>query len=281
MGRSNRYTDAEVRGMLRLARELAEMPSDRDVRTTHMLTGLCGLVGAKGSSSFLARHEVVQRKRKVTVLSGQSEGLQDRSAQEAIQQYLSTMVPTDPLAEPLYSAPGRQVTMGREQIMDRPQWHYSEHFNEVRCAIGIDDCIATKIVLGSGLHVMTVCVHRAPGERPFTRRQWEILDLFHSEMYRLLDVRSAKPMMALSPRMRQVLECMQRGDGPKQIAIKLGLSVYTVRDYVKKLYERFNVSGQRELLGCFVRQPGEAVAEDQAQAGEEVPSGPATTEALQ
>lgn len=264
MGRSNRYTDAEVRGMLRLARELAELPTDRAIRTTHMLQGLCGLVGAKGSSSFLARHDLVERKRKITVLSGQSEGLQERSAQEAIQLYLSTMVPTDPLAEPLYSAPGRQVTMGREQIMNRLDWHYSEHFNEVRCAIGIDDCIATKIVLGAGHHVMTVCVHRAPGERPFTQRQWEVLDLFHSEMHRLLDVRSAKPLMDLSPRMRQVLECMQVGDGAKQIAAKLSLSTHTVRDYIKALYERFNVRGRAELLACFLPAGAAHASDDSA-----------------
>jgi DNA-binding CsgD family transcriptional regulator len=241
--------------MLRLARELAEMPCDPQLRTTHMLENLCGIVGAKGSTSFFARHNFVKRRRKITVLSGLSTGLEDKASQEVLMHYMQTMLPTDPLGEPLYSAPGRQVTMGREQMMNRNQWHDSAHFNEVRRGIGIDDCVATRIVLGRGNHVLTFCLHRASADRPFTRRQWEVLDLFHSEMYRLLDVRSARPMEDLSPRTRQVLQCILAGDSAKQIAAKLNLSVYTVQDYIKALYERFNVSGRGELLACFTN-PG-------------------------
>ncbi|HEV2296121.1 MAG TPA: helix-turn-helix transcriptional regulator [Tepidisphaeraceae bacterium] len=56
----------------------------------------------------------------------------------------------------------------------------------------------------------------------------------------------------LSPRLRQVLECLLRGDGAKQAAARLGLSIHTVNDYVKDLYRRFGVSSRSELLALFV-----------------------------
>jgi DNA-binding CsgD family transcriptional regulator len=240
--------------MLSLARELAELPNDPKLRTRHMLEGLGRMVGAKGGTSFRARHDFVGNKRRVTVLTGQSTGMEDAAAQAVLGRYMATMLPTDPLGEPLYSQPGRQVTMGREQMLNRTLWHRSDHFNEVRRGIGIDDCIATKITLGAGGHVLTFCLHRAMGDIPFTPRQWHLVDLFHSEMRRLLDAPMRQLEAQLSPRMRQVLECMMAGDGAKQIAAKLNLSVHTVRDYIKELYQRFNVSGRGELLACFARQ---------------------------
>ncbi len=254
MGRSNRYTEAEVRRMLNLAREIAELPGDPRLRTRHMLEGLGRMVGAKGGTSFRARHDFIRNKRRITILTGQSTGMEDAAAQDVLGRYMATMLPTDPLGEPLYSRPERQVTMGREQMMNRTLWHNSAHFNEVRRGIGIDDCIATKITLGAGGQVLTFCLHRALGDIPFTPRQWQLVDLFHSEMHRLLDVPLPNLQAQLAPRLRQVLECLRSGDGAKQIAWKLGLSIHTVRGYIKEIYQQFNVSGRGELLAYFTRQ---------------------------
>jgi DNA-binding CsgD family transcriptional regulator len=68
-------------------------------------------------------------------------------------------------------------------------------------------------------------------------------------------VRSPLPPAAakLSPRLRQTLERLLAGDSEKEIAARFGRSRHTIHVYVKKLYERFNVSSRGELLARFVR----------------------------
>jgi DNA-binding CsgD family transcriptional regulator len=57
----------------------------------------------------------------------------------------------------------------------------------------------------------------------------------------------------LSPRMRQTLELLVRGDSERQIALKLKISPHTVHVYVKQLYKRFNANSRGELLSRFIR----------------------------
>lgn len=59
-------------------------------------------------------------------------------------------------------------------------------------------------------------------------------------------------LVTLSPRLRQTLEQLMLGDSEKQVATKLGLSRYTIHDYVKTIYKHFNVRSRGELLAkCF------------------------------
>ena len=92
-------------------------------------------------------------------------------------------------------------------------------------------------LLGAQLH---------PGTAAHTR---------HRERFALLPVSELEP--ALSPRMRQTLQCLLAGDSEKQIAKLLHLSPHTVHVYVKALYERHSVSSRGELLARFIRH-GEA-----------------------
>ncbi|MBX3191741.1 MAG: helix-turn-helix transcriptional regulator [Labilithrix sp.] len=50
------------------------------------------------------------------------------------------------------------------------------------------------------------------------------------------------------PREREVLEWLLTGASQKEIAQQLGLSVHTVRQYVKNLYKRLGVSSRAELM---------------------------------
>lgn len=56
----------------------------------------------------------------------------------------------------------------------------------------------------------------------------------------------------LPPRVRQTLEHLLRGDGEKQIAVKLGLSRHTVHVYIKTLHKHYNVCSRSELLARFI-----------------------------
>ena len=57
---------------------------------------------------------------------------------------------------------------------------------------------------------------------------------------------------ALSPRQREVLRHLLRGDSVKQIAAALNLSQHTVNEYVKDLHRHFGVSSRGELLALFI-----------------------------
>ncbi|MEM6315223.1 MAG: LuxR C-terminal-related transcriptional regulator, partial [Planctomycetota bacterium] len=62
-------------------------------------------------------------------------------------------------------------------------------------------------------------------------------------------------MPELSPRLRETLLLLLRGEGEKQIATALGISPHTVHVHVKNLYKKFDVTTRGELLAKFVRLP--------------------------
>jgi len=58
--------------------------------------------------------------------------------------------------------------------------------------------------------------------------------------------------VSISPRMRDILDCLLTGDSEKQIAGKLHISPHTVHTYVKRLHKTLGVSSRGELLAKFV-----------------------------
>jgi DNA-binding CsgD family transcriptional regulator len=60
---------------------------------------------------------------------------------------------------------------------------------------------------------------------------------------------------SLRPREREVLEHLLGGEAYKTIAIRMGISVHTVHDYVKAIFKEFGVSSKSELLARFNRAP--------------------------
>jgi DNA-binding NarL/FixJ family response regulator len=58
----------------------------------------------------------------------------------------------------------------------------------------------------------------------------------------------------LSPRMKQVLPRLLAGEGEKGIAYALGISVNTVKVYIKAIYAACDVSSRTELSALFISQ---------------------------
>jgi DNA-binding CsgD family transcriptional regulator len=59
----------------------------------------------------------------------------------------------------------------------------------------------------------------------------------------------------MPPRLAQILELLLAGESPKAIARRVGLSLWTVREHVQRLYRRLGVSGRDELMARFVAGP--------------------------
>jgi DNA-binding NarL/FixJ family response regulator len=58
----------------------------------------------------------------------------------------------------------------------------------------------------------------------------------------------------LPPRLRQVLCYLLEGNGDKQIASRMSLSVHTVNGYTKYIYRHFRVKGRAELLARWIQR---------------------------
>lgn len=57
----------------------------------------------------------------------------------------------------------------------------------------------------------------------------------------------------LSPREREVLECLAQGLLYKQISERLGISVDTIRTYIRRIYEKLHVRNRTEAVARFLR----------------------------
>ena len=60
--------------------------------------------------------------------------------------------------------------------------------------------------------------------------------------------------IALSPREREVLDGLAEGQAYKQIADKLGVSIHTVRNYIRRIYEKLHVCSRTEAVAKYLRQ---------------------------
>jgi DNA-binding CsgD family transcriptional regulator len=58
----------------------------------------------------------------------------------------------------------------------------------------------------------------------------------------------------LAPRVRQVLSRILLGEGDKQIAAKLEISIYTVNQYIKELFARYSVRSRAELMSRWLKR---------------------------
>jgi DNA-binding NarL/FixJ family response regulator len=56
----------------------------------------------------------------------------------------------------------------------------------------------------------------------------------------------------LSPREREVLNGLAEGQVYKQIAERLGVSIHTVRNYIRRIYEKLHVQSRTEAVAKFM-----------------------------
>jgi DNA-binding NarL/FixJ family response regulator len=66
--------------------------------------------------------------------------------------------------------------------------------------------------------------------------------------------KSSNEMMDLSAREFEVLEGLAKGQAYKQIADKLGVSVNTVRSYIRRIYEKMHVSSSVEAIVKYLNR---------------------------
>lgn len=99
-------------------------------------------------------------------------------------------------------------------------------------------------------------LHRAPGKAPFTLRELRIAHILYSEVRWLHEVAAPEEdgsaVVGLAPRLQTVMTLLVDGQSAKRIALHLGLSIHTVRGYIKDVYRHFGVSSRTELMHRFM-----------------------------
>jgi len=57
----------------------------------------------------------------------------------------------------------------------------------------------------------------------------------------------------LSPREEMVLDCLAKGLTYKQIADQLNVSIHTVRNYIRRVYEKLHVRSRTEAVVKYLK----------------------------
>ncbi len=65
--------------------------------------------------------------------------------------------------------------------------------------------------------------------------------------------RAGEKQTALSPREEMVLDCLTKGLTYKQIADQLGISIDTIRTYLRRIYEKLHVQSRTEAVAKYLR----------------------------
>lgn len=186
-----------------------------------------------------------------SLLDGGFSSPQDRAS------FLQMLVNTD-LAREVNAAAvtwleqDRFVTLRRFDLMPEKDW---ERMGKPYTDAGFVDTLFSLYPLGATA-LSGVCVYRRTGHRPFGDRERAIIHLVFSQVDWLhrhgSNLPVGKKALALTPRERQVLAFLLKGDSRKQIAAALQISEHTVGDHLKQLYEHFGVSSRGELQAHFI-----------------------------
>lgn len=132
-------------------------------------------------------------------------------------------------------------------------------YAEIKEAYSLHDNLVLMFRPGRTSDMWCYAVHRRSQPKPYTPNDTMLAKVLIGEMRKMYDAGrltiNTTPALGLPRRPAQVLERLLRGQSPKQIAPELGMSVHTVRDHVKGLLERFELSTTQELLAHFLNDP--------------------------
>jgi DNA-binding CsgD family transcriptional regulator len=255
MGKSQRLRLGDVRGVFHLVGECRELGDDARAWRPHMVIGLCRLTEAQLGIAGGAR---------VVALTGLMVPIDfaDHGWPNPLGRVMFLAAMKDPevldseVMRRFNRLKGRCVTRIRQQLFDDRVYYTSAFHNDVNKPCGLDHVLMSRYAPPGRDWQHELVLNRLLGDRPFGRRERRLVHLFQLEIGPLLGgaLASTGGPPPLSPRQRQTMEALLEGDSEKEAALRLGLSVNTVHEYVTALYRRFGVSSRAELLARFLRR---------------------------
>ena len=257
MGESASLRGSDYRTMFRMVGECRELGADPVAWRLHLLTRLCAWLGARVGAGGEATGMAQQR---FIPLSTVDVGWESDAQRQVMFEWMALQAeqrsPTGllPWKEPIIQS----LILSRDDVFSDQEWYSSIQYCDYLRRSELDHLIVTmqRVAIGAD-HYCGMCILRSLGERKFSRRDKAFLSALHQELApmvgRQLAAAHEPSAMQLSPRLRQVLDCLLEGDSEKQVASRLGLSAQTVNQYVKAVYRHFRVNSRAELMSRWIR----------------------------
>ncbi|MBX3436053.1 MAG: hypothetical protein KF861_01075 [Planctomycetaceae bacterium] len=167
-------------------------------------------------------------------------------------QWVSTGRPEEnPISAKIAETRPAAITAVRRDFVDDSTWNRASLVQSFREAAHLDDVVFSFSLVDECRFLLLVG-QRDVGDRRFTQRDRNVLDLISSEVRRHLGSKleslDAPSISELPLRLRGTLKCLLEGDSEKQAAMRTGVGVHAVHDHVKRLHRHFGVSSRGELL---------------------------------
>jgi DNA-binding NarL/FixJ family response regulator len=257
MSKSGRLRLGDVRGVFRLLGECRELGDDAQAWPFHMQAGLCRLTGAQLAVGGQVR--LVGPQRLMTPIHFADHGWPDPASRPQFLAWLrDPWVLNNLVVQRFHQLTGPCVTRTRQQLVEDRPYYASEYHNQMHRPFGLNHALLSQCAPAGRDWQHELALVRAVGDPPFSRRECRVVQLFQLELGPLIGPALATTDEVgpggLSPRLRETLECLLEGDSEKQAALRLGVGVRTLHEYVVAVYRHFGVSSRGELLARFLRR---------------------------
>jgi DNA-binding CsgD family transcriptional regulator len=260
MGKSGRVRFADLRSAYRLIHECRDLGHDPAAWPRHAIEQLTRLVGAQVGLVIQFRLAGPGEPPGVSVLHDHGWLTPRHRAYWYEHNILRREVVRAPTFQEFVALSGTLLTRRREQLVGDAAWYSSAEFQGMNRQVELDDLLASGFRRPVSPYLFGLVLYRSLGEERHGERERRLVHLFHHELSRHLGTALALErggaVAALSPRLRQTLDCLLEGDSEKQVAARLGLSRHKVHEYVTTLYRRLGVASRAELMArCLRRRP--------------------------
>lgn len=147
----------------------------------------------------------------------------------------------------------KETVTNRSRLKDA-EWQKTESFKLVFEPIGAFHFTALPILNGDEV-TATIHIHRSK-EHPFTTQEIQCCQLLSQYLSKALDhlfkVKRTQTndeyLVKLTRREKEVLKFLGKGYKDTEISSELGITIHTVRDHLKKIYSKLDVSTRSEAL---------------------------------
>ena len=249
--------EEDVRAIVRLLGDIAILDGSPNDKRMSLMAGLCDLIDADAWLWGVASNPTPGERPAWSIfLNSGFSGGEFGSVVEALEHPDMAKI-QEPFFEAFREAKP-QLTRLRQQIVDNEVFLKTDAAKVWRKAgFGPVILIARN---ADGGQISSLGIYRRFDRPLFDERQSKIAHIILSEVAWLHENtfpnHPDEGVSSLSPRLRQVLNCLLAGRSRKEIADDLGLSLHTVGDYIKSIYPSFGVRSHPELMLKFFRGDG-------------------------
>lgn len=260
MGKSERVPAAQQLAAVRVVNECREMGDDADAWQRHLLRWVRGQTDGIASFVGAVPGDPTRRLELAHSLFDIDWLTEDARARWTAEFAggMTDELAGHPFVVPFFCLPGERVTRVRREVVADRDWERSAYVNEVLRPDGGDEGMMSRVAIPAVGAIYNIVSCRATGRPPVPVRVGRLIDLMHGELAphlgRSLLLTTQPNLRGLTPRLREVLDCLLNGDSEKQAAVKMRIRPTTVHDHVKRLYWHFGVNSRAELLAYFLRR---------------------------